>query len=257
MGGKSAISSLGQRFGRLVVTMVNAGPGFHSQVFADCDCGGKWVGTITPLRSGSTKSCGCLSPETTTKRNTTHGMSRTPEYKVWKGMRRRCNEPSNDDYYLYGARGIRVCERWESFENFIADMGPRPSSSHSIDREDSDGNYEPTNCRWATPIEQGRNTSRVVRYEYRGDYMTVREFSEKYNLPIYAFKSRLQTGWSIERAIETPYVKSKAGELLTAHGMSMTLSQWAQHLGMRVGTLHMRIRAGWPIEQALSSIKLK
>jgi len=89
---------------------------------------------------------------------TTHGMSRTPEYKIWSVMLQRCHNPNAQGYPYYGARGISVCERWrESFAEFIADVGRRPSAEHSLDRIENDGNYEPGNCRWATPKEQANN----------------------------------------------------------------------------------------------------
>ncbi|WP_143565689.1 hypothetical protein [Sinorhizobium fredii] len=89
----------------------------------------------------------------------THGGTRLPEYRVWAGMHQRCNNPKSTRYAKYGGRGIMICERWNSFENFLADMGPRPTPDHSIDRRDNDGNYEPGNCRWATRSEQQQNKS--------------------------------------------------------------------------------------------------
>lgn len=96
---------------------------------------------------------------------TTHGLSKTPEYRAWSSMWQRCTNPKNVRYARYGARGVTICDRWQSFENFLADMGPRPSVGHSVDRNDNDGNYEPSNCRWATRSEQQRNKG-----GYRADH---------------------------------------------------------------------------------------
>jgi hypothetical protein len=103
-------------------------------------------------------------------RNLKHGAARTngetPEYRSWRAMRDRCNCESHSEYKRYGARGIRVCERWNDFTLFLADMGPKPTARHSIDRIDPDGNYEPSNCRWATAIEQARNKRNSKRKEH-------------------------------------------------------------------------------------------
>ena len=106
-----------------------------------------------------------------------HGMSRTPEYWIWAGMRKRCFNPKYREYRLYGGKGVTIADRWLEFENFYADMGPRPSIEHSIDRIDSAGNYEPSNCRWATDTEQTLNTSRVHKITYQGQQMSVRTFA--------------------------------------------------------------------------------
>lgn len=130
-----------------------------------------------------------------------------PEYRVWIDMRRRCRDPKLRNYPNYGGRGIAVCDRWQTFENFYADMGPRPSKRHSIDRHpDNDGNYEPGNCRWATREEQ-RNNMRNNRWvEYRGRRMSLRDAIRSAGDVIEksAAWRRLDLGWSIEMAVETP-----------------------------------------------------
>lgn len=131
-----------------------------------------------------------------------HGMCGTPEYKSWDGMRYRCNNPNSKDYFKYGALGVTVCKRWDSFINFYADMGPKPSPSHTIDRKDPYGNYTPENCRWATKTEQSNNQRKSKKYKVNGNLYTIGELATKYKINYYTLWSRLNThNWPIEKAI--------------------------------------------------------
>jgi len=138
-----------------------------------------------------------------------HGLSKTPEYGAWVNMKQRCYNPNDKFYYAYGGRGILVCERWKSsFKAFYADIGPRPSKSHSLDRIDVNGNYEQGNCRWATAIEQLSNQRRNVLVQYQGEKLTLAEAGRRAGLPDGIVYNRIKSGWSADESVNTPVWKS-------------------------------------------------
>jgi hypothetical protein len=163
----------------------------HARVWLwRCECGGGVIQQPNLVKSGHTRSCGCLTREFTASINLSHGMTRTPTYWGWVHMRQRCENETNGDWYLYGARGIRVCERWASFENFLADMGPKPHGK-SIDRwPNQDGDYEPGNCRWATPRQQGGNTRRNVMIDFEGEAMCLAEACRRAKVNYQSIRNR-------------------------------------------------------------------
>lgn len=151
----------GTTYGRLLTIAKKSGHDSRQLWVCICKCGKSVVVRSDSLLAGKTVSCGCFSRENSRERGkfqfTKHGMCRTPEYRCWRNIRRRCYETKNNRFRYYGARGIQVCARWFIFDNFIADMGLKPSRKHSIDRRDNEGHYMPSNCLWATPSEQIRN----------------------------------------------------------------------------------------------------
>lgn len=195
----------GNRFGRLVVVSrgESSASGFTRWI-CKCDCGGESLVLTASLNSGNTKSCGCLHKEITSKRRMTHGMTGEPEHQAWNHAKERCYNPKTWNYANYGGRGIKMCDRWKnSFENFLEDMGMRPSSKHSLDRyPNRDGDYEPGNCRWATIIEQARNKDRVELYEHDGRSMTLKEWALESGIPYKNLWKRIKArGWSLKCAM--------------------------------------------------------
>lgn len=156
-----------QRFERLTV-LKEAGRKWGGVAWlCRCDCGNEIILASKDLRFHNTRSCGCLQPQAASAANTTHGdcqnYRRTPEWNIWSGMWDRCRNPNKQNYQYYGGRGIKVCDRWREFANFLEDMGRRPGPNYSIDRKDTDGNYEPNNCRWVTQNTQLRNRRKWLR----------------------------------------------------------------------------------------------
>jgi len=203
-----ALDLTGQRFNRLIAlrqtSKSNSG---KLKWLCQCDCGNTVEAISSNLKGGQTNSCGCYHKEQTSKAKQTHGQSKTPDYKIWKTMTQRCFNSKQAMYKHYGGKGILVCDKWLTFENFIADMGPRPSTKHSIERRNNDGNYEPSNCYWTTSKEQANNRSTNCLVTYQGDTKTLTQWCEELNLPVArkAIWHRLvKLGWSPEKAFTEP-----------------------------------------------------
>ncbi len=176
----------------------------------------------------------------------------SPEYVVWAGMIQRCTDPACKSYPRYGGRGITVCARWRhSFENFLADMGPRPGPAYSIDRIENDGNYEPGNCRWATEEEQRRNTRRNRFIEFNGVQKTMTEWERSLGMRRGTLQARLdQHRWPLELAITTPVDSDAPVEF---RGESRSVREWERVLGFRRNCVRARLDRGWSIERALTT----
>jgi hypothetical protein len=192
---------IGLRFGRLLVVGEAKRDKSSKKLLCLCDCGEQCVVRRPNLLYGGSRSCGCLRAEISGARTRTHGMSKTAIYKVWCGMIERCENPLSTGYHKYGARGVRVCERWKSFDLFYKDMGPRPTRKHSIDRVDNNGPYAPDNCRWATAEEQQSNTRKSVRVAVNGCLITAAEAERVFGINRNRIYSRIRSGRSIDDLI--------------------------------------------------------
>ena len=186
-----ALDLKGRRFGRLVVTgRAPARPRDKNAMWTcQCDCGG-WAVVAASNLATSTRSCGCLARETAAimmqgnRLPSKHDMSHSLEYGSWSRMKARCNNPKDHKYHTHGARGITICKRWQnSFENFFADMGPKPGRGYSVERVDNNGNYCPENCIWATPQIQGKNTRMNKYITIEGRRMNMKDWCEFLGVP--------------------------------------------------------------------------
>jgi len=202
-------SLLGQQIGRLVPESEAERNERGERMWnCRCECGGRGVFPHKGLRAGTTRSCGCLHRETSARvaRETghlrrKHGRSGTPEWICWQGMLARCGNPKAKGYARYGGRGIRVCERWLSFEAFLADMGEKPSPAHSIGRIDNDKGYEPGNCRWETAEEQARNRRGMRMIAWRGETLCLTAWAERTGIAVCRIWRRIESGWPLDRAL--------------------------------------------------------
>lgn len=199
----------GEKHGRLLILHVYVSGG-RRRAKCLCECGSEHTAELYSIVAKRIKSCGCLHRERSSAacagRNTTHGLSGTMTYRAWKAMKRRCYNKEQAAYPRYGGRGIIVCDRWlNSFGNFLSDMGERLPGT-TLDRINNNGNYEPSNCRWATPKQQARNMRRNVCVTAFGETKTISEWSddERCAVTYGALRSRLASGVSSEEAIARP-----------------------------------------------------
>ena len=219
---KLRVNLSGKNFGSLVVVSFSHRKNGKAHWRCTCECGNETIALGYNLSSGHTTSCGCRRYESN-KAIVTHGKSKTMAHATWRRMRQRCSNPNDAGYAEYGGRGIRVCERWNSFENFYADMGDPPKGK-SIDRINVDGDYEPSNCRWADDFTQGNNRRNVMRLTRDGVTMTISEWSKHLKLPRTTIVRRLEYGWPLDRVLDPPKIVRE--DLRTRpFGVSVSLSR--------------------------------
>jgi hypothetical protein len=205
----------GQQFGRLTVIELdhqeecNRKDGQKEFLYYykfQCSCGNICILNKKNVIRGNTQSCGCLSKEESSKRMTTHGKTNTRLFNIWQGIKIRCFVKTEKVYEQYGLRGITMCEEWKnnfmSFYNWAINNGY--SDDLSIDRIDNNGNYEPSNCRWASAKEQNRNTRNNVNITYLGKTQCISAWAEEFGIKDDLLRWRLSKGWDFEKAITTP-----------------------------------------------------
>lgn len=181
-------------------------------------------------------------------RRITHGMSKTREYHIWFNMMDRCYNPANAAYANYGGRGITVCERWHMFENFYADICPRPVGRLTLDRKDNSLGYSKENCRWTTYKIQQRNRRDNRLYTINGETCSVSEWSERFGLRVNTVLMRLNSGWPIEKALHD----SRKYRMLTFNGATLSVAQWSKTTGIEIDTILKRLdKYRWTIERTL------
>jgi|ERR1700730_477973 len=191
----------GQRFGLLKVISRAPNAGGYAMWNCRCDCGAEIIVGGNRLRQGRKDRCASSVHKVRAPSLTVQFAS---EYASWSSMHARCTDPKHKNYKNYGARGITVCERWDSFQNFMLDMGKKPNPKFVIERDEVNGNYEPTNCRWISRKDQGRNKRNSVFVTYQGKKMLLIDLVEELGLSRNAVYQRLKLGWTLAQAIALP-----------------------------------------------------
>lgn len=193
---------IGKRFGRLlVVSFDRHSSSGHDFWLCRCDCGNEKVIQAGSLWRGHTRSCGCITKERMRIKQFRHGWHGTSTYNIWCSMRERCGNPKHQAYAGYGGRGITVCERWQSFENFLSDMGERPYGL-SLERRENNQGYSKDNCVWATRKQQSSNRRNNIMICWDDHVMTLKDASQHFGVPYKKAHARIKNlGWSVSDAL--------------------------------------------------------
>lgn len=200
----------GDRYGRLVIIKESGSIKYYRNFLCKCDCGNEVIVRLTHMRSGNSKSCGCLQSEVRKVSSLKHGSSTSRLYRTWNRMRQRCTNPRNNNFLRYGARGISVCKEWDDFMAFEKwSHANGYATDLTIDRINNNGNYEPGNCRWTTLAVQMVNKENNVFIEYNGQKKTISMWSRDFGLTQECLGRRLRDGWSMERASQMPPLKGQ------------------------------------------------
>lgn len=257
-------SLAGKRYGRLKVLSkeknIRSKSGrTHVMYLCECDCGKRLIVKAENLRSGNTQSCGCLAADRTKEKSTKHGLKSHRLYHIWQGMKQRCYNQNEECYENYGGRGIEVCQEWlgedgiKNFAKWAYSTGYDENAKRgecTIDRIDVNGNYEPSNCRWATNKEQQRNKRNNFIVSYKEKEMTLAEVSEITGINRGTLLSRLENGMTIEEAVDFKKTELK----LSINGVEKTLKEWSFEFGVKYRTAYSRYKKGLSPEEILKKI---
>jgi hypothetical protein len=248
--GSPPIDLTGQKFGRWTVKGFSHRTERRRYYWACvCECGNEKPVLSDVLRTGKSRSCGCLHKEIVSAHRTKHGLHNHPAYFSYRAMRGRCENPKVEGYELYGGRGITVCPQWSKFETFWLDMGPTWQAGRSIERINNAGNYEPTNCRWATPREQGANRRDNVIIQTPKGPMMIADAAREFGITRNTITSRIRYGWK-ESDLLLPVTKDNSRRqdniIINTPSGPMIAAHAARKYGIGVSTMFARIRAGWP-----------
>lgn len=263
------IDITGKIFGRLTVLRRSKGAAtrdaFHNARWeCRCRCGNICQVASSSLRSGETRSCGCFQNEVRKLKLRKHGMTKTPEHNTWLRIIQRCHNPNDNSYWLYGARGIHVCNEWrENFMVFFSDMGKRPSAEYSLDRIDNEKGYCKENCRWATQHEQSRNRRDTFLIECNGEKLCMVDWAARLGVDRSTIYARIRRGMTPTSAILdilnqpirlTGGPKIGSGLVITVGDKTLTVAQWCEELGRTKAAIYTRIRRGQTPEFVIEDI---
>lgn len=255
------IDLTGQRFGRYTVLYrYHENDPFNKPLWVcKCDCGNEKVVGGENLRSGQSLSCGCYNREKAAERATKHGGAKAHErlYSIWTNMRKRCNNPKDPAYNYYGGKGVCICDAWSeymAFKEWALENGY--TDNLTIDRIDPDGDYSPENCRWVDMKTQANNKTDNHYVDIGGTVYTIQQWSEIYGIDSRVVNSRINIGWDVVEAIQTPNHQNK--RLITYNGITKSIKEWAECIGMNYSTLRGRLNNyNVPFEEAISQPVIK
>ena len=242
----------GQKFGYLTVLRRDGSTNHGNALWlCKCVCGKETIVASSNLIRNFITSCGCKRSETISNKNKKHGKSRSRIYLLWSRIKVRCTKPNCSHYKNYGGRGITYDSSWEYFENFYKwalDNGYKDNLT--IERIDVNGNYCPENCKWITLKEQAQNRRNTYRINYKGKEYCASELARMFNIKVDTLKKRINSGMSVEDAINKPVKKE---HLIVYNNETHNITEWENLLGFKNGTIKERLKRGWSIKQIIET----